>query len=109
MVNKSKLKMALLSENPVDFKKEHQKKMARKARKTKSVKLGKKVEGGEWEDVEDEEEVEEAGAENGDVDAIVGGEGEDSEEDGHAKVSFSHGGVTSSEAHDLQVRFRRRE
>lgn len=38
MVNKSKLKMALLHEKPVDFKKEHQKKMAKLARKAKAVK-----------------------------------------------------------------------
>lgn len=55
MVTKSKLKMALLAEKPVDFKKEHQKKMAKSARKEKKVKA-KAMD--EWEDVEEQDEEE---------------------------------------------------
>jgi rRNA-processing protein EBP2 len=54
MVTKSKLKMALVAEKQVDFKKEHQKKMSKKARKEQKVK--KSSVANEDEDDEDEDE-----------------------------------------------------
>lgn len=66
MVKVSKLKAALLAEKPVDFKKQHQKKVAKLARKEKINKVttkngtkGGEVEvesEGEWESEDDEEE-----------------------------------------------------
>ncbi|RDW88572.1 hypothetical protein BP6252_00604 [Coleophoma cylindrospora] len=53
MVNKSKLKMALVAEKGVDFKKLNQKKQQKLARKEKK---GKSAAEGEWEDVEAEGE-----------------------------------------------------
>ncbi|OBT46730.1 hypothetical protein VE00_02554 [Pseudogymnoascus sp. WSF 3629] len=60
MVNKSKLKMALVAEKQIDFKQEHQKKMVKKARKEKKTKqpAAPVVEEEEAED-DDEEEDEE--------------------------------------------------
>lgn len=90
MVAKSKLKMALLHEKPVDFKKEHQKKMARKARKEKTVKLGKKVAGGDWEDVEGSEEEEDVEANGPQDDGASLGEDESEDEENPTTVRFSH-------------------
>lgn len=59
MVTKSKLKMALVSDQQVDFKKEHQKKMAKKARKENKTKKPTAVEQEESGDEDDEEEDEE--------------------------------------------------
>jgi rRNA-processing protein EBP2 len=60
MVNKSKLKMALVAEKQTDFKQEHQKKMVKKARKEKKAKqpVAPVVDDEEAED-DDEEEDEE--------------------------------------------------
>jgi rRNA-processing protein EBP2 len=80
MVNKSKLKMALLAENPVDFKKEHQKKMARKARKEKKTKT---TPVDEWEDLTEDE----ADGEN--ADGGIALEGESSDEEDVAQVCQS--------------------
>ncbi|KFY07541.1 hypothetical protein V492_07055 [Pseudogymnoascus sp. VKM F-4246] len=57
MVNKSKLKMALVAEKQTDFKQEHQKKMVKKARKEKKLKQPEPVVADE-EEVEDEDEEE---------------------------------------------------
>ena len=59
MVTKSKLKMALVAEKGVDFKKLNQKKKQKAATKDKSKKVGKpsKLEE-EWEDVDGESEDE---------------------------------------------------
>ncbi|KAI9734464.1 MAG: rRNA-processing protein and EBNA1-binding protein ebp2 [Claussenomyces sp. TS43310] len=68
MVNKSKLKMALLNEKPVDFKKQHQKKMTKVARKHKATKDAKKgAVAGAWEDLAEgeDDEGELDGADNG--------------------------------------------
>lgn len=48
MVKKSALKMALVSEKGTDFKKQHQKKMAKKARKEQKTKKPQE----DWEDVD---------------------------------------------------------
>lgn len=72
MVTKSKLKMALLAEGGVDFKKLHQKKMAKKAQKESKSKKSSD----EFEDVESED------GEDGGVEL----EGEDSGDDGSAQV-----------------------
>jgi rRNA-processing protein EBP2 len=90
MVNKSKLKMALLHEKPVDFKKEHQKKMARKARKEKVVKGGKQVAGGDWEDVEGSENEEDVEANGPKEDDASLGEDESDEEENPTAVRFSY-------------------
>lgn len=58
MVNKSKLKMALVAEKQTDFKQEHQKKMVKKARKEKKAKQPAAVVVNE-DEAEDEEEEEE--------------------------------------------------
>lgn len=61
MVTKSKLKMGLLGEKPVDFKKQHQKKVAKLARKEKAKKgaVVEEADDGEgWEDEVDDEEEE---------------------------------------------------
>ena len=73
MVTKSKLKMALLAEKGVDFKKLNQKKLAKKAKK----KVQGKKPADEWEDVEESEDREDGGAEL---------EGEDSGDDPPAQV-----------------------
>ncbi|KFY66925.1 hypothetical protein V496_01863 [Pseudogymnoascus sp. VKM F-4515 (FW-2607)] len=61
MVNKGNLKMALVAEKQIDFKQEHQKKMAKKARKEKKAKqpVAPVVNEEEAEDDEEEEEDEE--------------------------------------------------
>jgi rRNA-processing protein EBP2 len=59
MVTKSKLKMALVAEKGVDFKKLHQKKLAKKAKK--QVKRKKPAD--EWEDEEGSEDGEDGGVE----------------------------------------------
>lgn len=73
MVTKSKLRMALLAEKGVDFKKLNQKKLAKKAKR--EVKSKKPVD--EWEDVEKSEDREDGGVEL---------EGEDSGDDRPAQV-----------------------
>jgi len=73
MVTKSKLKMALLAEKGVDFKKLKQKKLAKKARK--EFKSTKPTD--EWEDVEESKDGKDGGVEL---------EGEDSEDDRPAQV-----------------------
>ncbi|KFY28098.1 hypothetical protein V493_03104 [Pseudogymnoascus sp. VKM F-4281 (FW-2241)] len=64
MVNKSKLKMALVAEKQTDFKQEHQKKMVKKARKEKKVKqpvaaVADEEEGEDEDEEEDEEGIQE--------------------------------------------------
>ncbi|KFZ02755.1 hypothetical protein V502_11547 [Pseudogymnoascus sp. VKM F-4520 (FW-2644)] len=59
MVNKSKLKMALVAEKQTDFKQEHQKKMVKKARKEKKAKQPAPAVVATEEEAEDEEEEEE--------------------------------------------------
>ena len=56
MVTKSKLKMALLADKGVDFKKMKQKKLAKKSRKEKSAKLVD-----DWEDLDEDSEDDDAG------------------------------------------------
>jgi rRNA-processing protein EBP2 len=73
MVTKSKLKMALVAEKGVDFKKLKQKKLSKKAKK--EVKSKKPAD--EWEDVEESEDGEDGGVEL---------EGEDSGGDRPAQV-----------------------
>lgn len=80
MVTKSKLKMALVAEKGVDFKKLHQKKAQKAARKEKAKKGGegkeKKTEE-EWEDVAEQSDSEYGGV------ALDDGE-ENSEDEGAA-------------------------
>lgn len=59
MVNKGKLKMALVAEKQIDFKQEHLKKMAKKARKEKKAKQPVAVVADEKEGEDEEEEEEE--------------------------------------------------
>jgi rRNA-processing protein EBP2 len=73
MVTKSKLKMALLAEKGVDFKKLKQKKLAKKAKKE----LKSKKSADEWEDIEESDDGE---------DGAVELEGEDSGDDRPAQV-----------------------
>lgn len=59
MVTKSKLKMALVAEKQVDFKKEHQKKMSKKARKEQKIKKPTAAENEDEDEDEDEEGIRE--------------------------------------------------
>jgi rRNA-processing protein EBP2 len=82
MVTKSKLKMALLAEKDVDFKKLRQKKLAKKAQKEKKT----KTQADEWEEVE--EGVEEGANGEDREDEGVELEGDDSGDDRPAQVCY---------------------
>jgi hypothetical protein len=87
MVTKSKLKMALLGEKGVDFKKEKQKKLAKKARREKMKKCDKLADGLLDTDEKDEKsEEEEAESEDGGV--ALDQDGEGNGDDVTAKVSY---------------------
>jgi rRNA-processing protein EBP2 len=81
MVTKSKLKMALVADKGVDFKKLKQMKLAKKARKEKSAKRMD-----EWEDLDEDSDEEEAGG----VQLEEEGEDNCSGEDRPAKVCHSN-------------------
>jgi rRNA-processing protein EBP2 len=81
MVTKSKLKMALVADKGVDFRKMKQKKLAKKARKGKNAKPVN-----EWEDLDEDSEDDEAGG----VQLEEEGEDNGSGEDHLVKVCYSN-------------------
>jgi hypothetical protein len=86
MVTKSKLKMALVAEKGVDFKKLNQKKKQKAARKEKASEgKPKKVET-EWEDIEEESEGEDGGAA---VNGVEDESGSEEEVDAPMQVNIS--------------------
>ncbi|KAK7966002.1 uncharacterized protein PG986_000279 [Apiospora aurea] len=105
MVTKSRLKMALAHEKGVDFKKLHQKKVAKQASKKKQSKTGGAAKDGEAEEWEDEEEETKGGAPIDDEDDED--DSEDDDEEGHDVAAYLDDSASSDSEVEMEEKIAR--